>query len=230
MFRKRKRKLKDYSDNEYLIDRQRMVEDHLRRRDIYDRRVLEAMGAVPRHYFVPENHRHLSYVDGPLPIGCGQTISQPYIVALMTQMLMLKGAETVLEVGTGSGYQAAILGQLAHQVYTIERHSSLAKQAESVLLKLGYNNVHVQVGDGSQGWAEYAPYQAIIVTAAAPQTPQVLLDQLDEGGRMVIPVGGASFQYLQRWERKEDKFVNEELTPVAFVPLRGKWGWKDEGW
>lgn len=207
-----------------------MVEDHLRKRDIYDRRVLEAMLAVPRHYFVPIDHRHLAYVDGPLPIGCGQTISQPYIVALMSQMLMLKGGENVLEVGTGSGYQAAILGYLARQVYTIERHSSLAKQAESIVQKLGYHNVHVMVGDGSQGWAENAPYQAIIVTAAAPKAPQVLLDQLDRDGRMVIPVGGASYQYLQRWQRQGDTFVSEELTPVAFVPLRGKWGWKDEGW
>lgn len=212
------------------MDRQRMVEDHLRKRDIYDRRVLEAMAAVPRHIFVPEDHRHLAYVDGPLPIGCGQTISQPYIVALMTQMLMLKGGENVLEVGTGSGYQAAILGYLARQVYTIERHPSLAKQAESILQTLGYHNVHVFVGDGSLGWAENAPYQAIIVTAAAPQAPQVLLDQLDRDGRLVIPVGGPSYQLLERWQRQGDKFEREEMTPVAFVPLRGKWGWKDEGW
>lgn len=230
MFRKRKRKLKEYSDDEYMVDRQRMVDDHLRRRDIHDRRVLEAMIAVPRHSFVPEDHRHLSYVDGPLPIGCGQTISQPYIVALMTQMLMLKGGEKVLEVGTGSGYQAAILGQIAKDVYTIERHPNLAKRAESILQKLGYDNVHVMVGDGSLGLPEHAPYQAIIVTAAAPHAPQVLLDQLDQNGRMVIPVGGTSFQFLQRWERRGEAFVSEELTPVAFVPLRGKWGWKDEGW
>lgn len=230
MFRKRKRKLKEYSDDEYMVDRQRMVDDHLRRRDIHDRRVLEAMFTVPRHSFVPEDHRHLSYVDGPLPIGCGQTISQPYIVALMTQMLMLQGGEKVLEVGTGSGSQAAILGQIAKDVYTIERHPNLAKRAESILQKLGYDNVHVMVGDGSLGLPEYAPYQAIIVTAAAPHAPQVLLDQLDQNGRMVIPVGGASFQFLQRWERRGEAFVSEELTPVAFVPLRGKWGWKDEGW
>ncbi len=230
MFRKRKRKVKEYSDNEYLVERQHMVEDHLRRRDIHDRRVLEAMVVVPRHCFVPEEHRHMAYVDGPLPIGCGQTISQPYIVALMTQMLALKGGENILEVGTGSGYQAAILGYLARQVYTIERHPSLAKQAETVLQALGYHNVHVLVGDGSQGLAEKGPYQAIIVTAAAPKAPQALLDQLDRDGRLVIPVGGPSYQFLERWQRQGDAFVSEELTPVAFVPLRGKWGWKDEGW
>jgi protein-L-isoaspartate(D-aspartate) O-methyltransferase len=230
MFRKRKHKVEEYTNDEYLVERQRMVEDHLRKRDIHDRRVLEAMVAIPRHYFVPEEHRHLAYVDGPLPIGCGQTISQPYIVALMTQMVALKGDENVLEVGTGSGYQAAILGYLAGQVYTIERHPSLAKQAESVLKTLGYHNVHVLVGDGSLGWPENAPYQAIIVTAAAPKAPQVLLDQLDRDGRLVIPVGGPSYQFLERWRRQGDEFVSEELTPVAFVPLRGKWGWKDEGW
>lgn len=230
MFRKRKRKLNAFTDGEYQIDWQRMVEDHLRRRDIRDPRVLEAMSTVPRHCFVPEEHRHLAYVDGPLPIGCGQTISQPYIVALMTQMLALKGSENVLEVGTGSGYQAAILGRLARQVYTIERHASLARQAESTLHSLGYQNVHVVVGDGSEGLPEKAPFQAIIVTAAAPKVPQALLDQLDQGGRLVIPVGGPSYQFLERWHRQGDQFVSEELTPVAFVPLRGKWGWKDEGW
>ncbi|MBN1537562.1 MAG: protein-L-isoaspartate(D-aspartate) O-methyltransferase [Anaerolineales bacterium] len=230
MFRKKKRKLKDFSDGDYFIEQQRMVEDHLRRRDIVDRRVLDAMLAVPRHCFVPEDHRHLAYVDGPLPIGCGQTISQPYIVALMTQMLALKGNENVLEVGTGSGYQAAILGYLARQVYTIERHASLAKHAETILQTLGYNNVHVLVGDGSLGWVENAPYQAILVTAAAPKAPQVLLDQLAPDGRLVIPVGGASYQFLERWYRQGDQFDKEELTPVAFVPLRGKWGWRDEGW
>jgi protein-L-isoaspartate(D-aspartate) O-methyltransferase len=230
MFRKRKRKMENYPNDEYLVERQRMVDDHLRQRDIHDRRVLEAMATVPRHCFVPEEHRHLAYVDGPLPIGCGQTISQPYIVALMTQMLALKGGENVLEVGTGSGYQAAILGTIAQKVTTIERHASLAKQAESVLQTLGYQNVHVLVGDGSLGWAENAPYQAIIVTAAAPKAPQVLLDQLDRDGRLVIPVGGPSYQFLERWRREGDTFVSEELTPVAFVPLRGKWGWKDERW
>lgn len=230
MFRKRKRKLNELTDSEYQVEWQRMIEDHLRRRDIRDPRVLEAMSAVPRHRFVSEEHRHLAYVDGPLPIGCGQTISQPYIVALMTQMLNLKGGENVLEVGTGSGYQAAILGQLARQVYTIERHASLAQQAESVLQSLGYQNVHVVVGDGSLGLPDKAPFQAIIVTAAAPKVPQALLDQLDQDGRLVIPVGGPSYQLLERWYRQGDQFVSEELTPVAFVPLRGKWGWKNEGW
>ncbi|GAB4478019.1 MAG: protein-L-isoaspartate(D-aspartate) O-methyltransferase [Anaerolineales bacterium] len=211
-------------------ERVRMVEEQLRRRGIHAPRLLEAMLKVPRHRFVPVEHRHLAYVDGPLPIGVGQTISQPYIVALMTQLLLLEGDEKVLEIGTGSGYQAAILGELAREVHTIERHVELAKRAKQVLQELGYQNIHVHIGDGSLGLAEFAPYQAIIVTAAAPKPPPALLEQLDEGGRLVIPVGGQWGQMLERWTRRGPRYEQEEFVPVAFVPLRGEAGWKDERW
>ncbi len=212
----------------YEIERQRMVEEQLLSRDVRDRRVLRAMRAVPRHLFVPHEYRHLAYTDGPLPIGCGQTISQPYIVALMTQLLRLRGDENVLEVGTGSGYQAAILAHLARQVHTIERYPDLAEQASSVLKSLGITNVQVHIGDGSLGLPEYAPFQAIIVTAAAPQVPQTLLDQLADGGRLVIPVGGKMSQFLERWRRRGSRFDQEILAPVAFVPLRGRYGWEND--
>jgi protein-L-isoaspartate(D-aspartate) O-methyltransferase len=185
---------------------------------------------VPRHRFVPAEHRHLAYVDGPLPIGSGQTISQPYIVALMTQLLLLTGEEKVLEVGTGSGYQAAILAELAREVHTMERHSELAERAQSILQELGYQNISVHMGDGSLGLAEFAPYQAIIVTAAAPKPPPALLEQLDEGGRLVIPVGGQWGQMLERWTRRGGRYEHEEFVPVAFVPLRGEAGWREDRW
>jgi len=207
-----------------------MVEEQLMERDIRDQRVLEAMKTVPRHLFVPPEHRHLAYADGPLPIGGGQTISQPYIVALMTQMLRLVGDENVLEIGTGSGYQAAILAHLAREVHTIERHAHLAENAAGVLKELGLADVFVHVGDGSQGLPEFSPYQAILVTAAAPEAPQTMLDQLDDGGRLVIPVGGQTGQYLQRWQRHGAGFTQEVLVPVAFVPLRGQSGWKEDKW
>jgi protein-L-isoaspartate(D-aspartate) O-methyltransferase len=222
-----KSKLKDKA---FALERQLMVAQQIQARDVNDRRVLEAMRNVPRHRFVPiENLAH-AYMDGPLPIGCGQTISQPYIVALMTQMLWLQGDETVLEIGTGSGYQAAILASLVPKVITIERFPELAKRAEKVLKELRVTNVEVHVGDGSLGWQEQAPYQAIMVTAAAPITPKSLLNQLDDHGRLVIPVGEQWAQYLERWTRKGTEFNREVLTPVAFVPLRGEEGWKDESW
>jgi protein-L-isoaspartate(D-aspartate) O-methyltransferase len=214
----------------YARERQRMVKEQLVERSLRDERVLEAMGAVPRHCFVPPEYRHMAYSDGPLPIGSGQTISQPYIVALMTQLLRLKGDENVLEVGTGSGYQAAVLAYLARQVHTIERHAELAEQATGVLLGLGLSNVFVHIGDGSLGLPEFAPFQAIMVTAAAPEVPKTLLDQLDEGGRLVVPVGGRMNQFLERWERHGAKFEQDVLVPVAFVPLRGQHGWKEDFW
>jgi protein-L-isoaspartate(D-aspartate) O-methyltransferase len=217
-------------DPQILADRQRMVEEQLERRDIYDPRVIAAMRSVPRQVFIPEEHRHLAYADGPLPIGDGQTISQPYIVALMTQLLKLEGHEKVLEVGTGSGYQAAILGFLAREIHSIERHPLLAEHARGVLYELEILNVHVHVGDGSTGLPEFAPYQAIMVTAAAPRVPQSLFDQLAQGGRLVIPVGGQWGQDLERWRRRGERFNREVLAPVAFVPLRGKEGWKEERW
>jgi protein-L-isoaspartate(D-aspartate) O-methyltransferase len=165
-----------------------------------------------------------------LPIGRGQTISQPYIVALMTELLRLQGNEIVLEVGTGSGYQAALLAYLARQVHTIERHASLAEKAETVLNQLKLTNIVVHIGDGSLGLPEYAPFQAIMVTAAAPRVPQPLFDQLADGGRLVLPEGGAGGQILDRWTRHGNKSTQEHIAPVAFVPLRGQHGWKENHW
>ena len=217
-------------DINYLARRKRMIDEQLRDRDIFDERVLYAINMVPRHRFVLPEHRSRAYADGPLPIGEGQTISQPYIVALMTQMLELRGGENVLEIGTGSGYQAAILAYLAGEVHTIERHEQLAKRASQILEKLGLTNVHVHIGDGSLGWPENAPYQAIIVTAAAPRAPQALLDQLADGGRMVVPVGSLGAQYLELWHRQGSAYTHKTGVPVAFVTLRGKYGWQEEGW
>jgi protein-L-isoaspartate(D-aspartate) O-methyltransferase len=204
-----------------------MVKSQLACRGIRDKRVLDAMCQVPRHLFIPEDMRGLAYCDGPLPIGHGQTISQPYIVALMTELLELTGQERVLEIGTGSGYQAAILSHLVHQVYSIERHAVLAQQAEKVLAQLGYDNVVVRVGDGTLGWPEHSPYEAIIVTAAAPDVPQPLIDQLADGGRLVAPVGSRWSQALVKMKRQGDLLVKEHLTAVAFVPLVGKHSWRE---
>lgn len=212
----------------YAAERQRMVDEQIAGRDIRDKGVLRAMLSVPRHLFVPEEHRRLAYRDGPLPIGGGQTISQPYIVALMTQLLELRGDEKVLEIGTGSGYQAAILSELAREVHSIERDPRLAEGAAKVLAVLNKVNVTVHTGDGSLGLPEYAPYQAILVTAAAPQVPPVILEQLAEGGRLVLPIGGRMEQYLEKWQRCGDEFIQDVLVPVAFVPLRGKYGWEGD--
>jgi len=211
----------------YTQQRLRMVREQIMARGIRDPRVLEAMRQVPRHSFIPREFEDLAYRDGPLPIGQGQTISQPYIVALMSEMMELQGDETVLEVGTGSGYQAAVLAQLAKTVHTIERHTPLAEQAEQVLQELGVCNVTVHVGDGTLGLPRYAPYQAIMVTAASPAVPQPLLEQLVDGGRLVIPVGSHGSQILERWSRQGTAYNEEKILPVAFVPLRGKHGWKD---
>lgn len=217
-------------DREFRLERQRMVEDQFISRDIKDMRVLDAMRRVPRHLFVPEEHRHLAYRDCPLPIGHGQTISQPYIVALMTQMLGLQGDESVLEIGTGSGYQAAVLSLVARDVYTIERHESLAQQALACIIALDIKNVNIHVGDGTRGWPENAPYDAIIATAAAPRVPKPLLNQLADGGRLVIPVGGRMGQYLETWSREGEDFSHDKTVAVAFVPLLGEFGWKDDSW
>ncbi len=212
-------------ENYYVTERERMVTDQLICRNIYDERLLEAMRTVPRHMFVPQEYRHSAYADGPLPIGNRQTISQPYIVALMTQLLLLQGNERVLEVGTGSGYQAAILGTLASEVHTIERHAALSQRAGEVLTGLNFANVHLHVGDGSGGLPEFAPYDAIIITAAAPEVPRVILEQLNDSGRLVIPVGTWSGQSLERWRRQGSEYTSELLIPVAFVPLLGQYGW-----
>jgi len=211
-------------------EREKMVANQLSWRGIRNPRVLAAMRSVPRHCFVPEDYRNLAYTDGPLPIGQGQTISQPYIVALMSESLRLQGDEKVLEVGTGSGYQAAVLAALAREVHTIERHESLAENARQVLEKLGLSNVHVHIGDGSKGLPDQAPFQAIMVTASAPSVPQPLLEQLDDGGRLILPVGSRGGQVLELWERHGPRFEHESVLPVAFVLLRGAHGWKEDPW
>jgi protein-L-isoaspartate(D-aspartate) O-methyltransferase len=207
--------------------RQRMVDEQLRGRGIRDLRVLEAMRTIPRHLFVFPEYAEHAYADCPVPIGNEQTISQPYIVALMTQLLSLQGGEKVLEVGTGSGYQAAILAYLAGEVYTVERISQLSHRAETTIRRLGLENVHFHIGDGSSGLAQYAPYDRIIVTAAAPQVPGPLLEQLVDQGLLVIPVGGRGNQTLQRLTRKGQDFESEAIVPVAFVPLKGDFGWEE---
>jgi protein-L-isoaspartate(D-aspartate) O-methyltransferase len=206
--------------------RERMVEEQLAGRDIIDRRVLDAMRAVPRDAFVPSDVEHLAYADAPLPIGFRQTISQPYIVALMVQLACLKGEETVLEVGTGSGYQAAVLARVARQVYSVEYIPELAQGARQVLERLGVKNVEVITGDGSRGLPEHAPYDAILVAAAAPRAPEPLKEQLSEGGFLVLPVGGREGQILERWRRGAERTSRERITGVAFVPLCGELGWE----
>lgn len=208
--------------------RQRMVETQLKARGIRDKRVLEVMARVPRHLFVREEDRNLAYSDSPLPIGYGQTISQPYIVARMTELLELRGHEKVLEIGTGSGYQAAVLGMLVQEVHTVERIPELAEQARRRLEALCLSNVHVHVGDGTLGWPEAAPYDAILVTAAAARVPPPLLAQLKDGGRLVAPVGEWGLQILERWTREGDRFRRERFEPVAFVPLVGRYGLQEE--
>ncbi|MDH5174230.1 MAG: protein-L-isoaspartate(D-aspartate) O-methyltransferase [Elusimicrobiota bacterium] len=210
----------DYKDPENK--RKAMVVEQIKERGISDRRVLEVMEKVPRHVFVPERYRDFAYDDSPLPIGEAQTISQPYIVALMTECLHLEGEEKVLEVGTGSGYQAAILCELAKEVYTIEILETLAERAEELLRKLGYKNVKVKCGDGYLGWKEYAPFDGIIVTCAPDHIPQPLIDQLAEGGRIVIPVGEARFpQVLKLLEKREGEITVRNVVPVRFVPMTG---------
>lgn len=211
---------------DYTRLRHRMVEEQLARRGIVNKRVLDAMREVPRHLFVAPQLRHLAYHDGPLPIGGGQTISQPYIVALMTQLLTLHGDESVLEVGVGSGYQTAILSLLARQVIGLERVAALAGQAAEVLDSLGYEDVTIHVGDGSQGLLDQAPFDAILVAAASPSVPAPLQSQLADGGRLVIPVDDGMGQMLERIERKGGALHVEPLVPVRFVPLVGKHGFE----
>lgn len=207
-----------------------MVSEQIKRRGIYDPRLLEVFRKVPRHLFVHPLDAGEAYNDYPLQIGSGQTISQPYIVAYMTDLLDLKGTENVLEVGTGSGYQAAILSYLAKTVHTIERMPDLAEHAQKILEDLGINNVFFHTGDGSNGWVDAAPYDGILVTAAAPSAPQLLLDQLTKRGRLVIPVGGRHNQDLQLWKKQDGQSTCEVRMAVTFVPLRGTYGWKESDW
>jgi protein-L-isoaspartate(D-aspartate) O-methyltransferase len=213
---------------DYATARARMVKEQVERRGIADVRVLEAMRKVPRHLFVDPVLAGRAYDDSPLPIGEGQTISQPYMVAVMTAALALQGGEKVLEIGTGSGYQAAVLAELASQVYSIERIPALADRAQKTLSRLGYDNVTVRVGDGSLGWLEAAPFGAIVVTAGAPSVPPPLVEQLQVGGRLVIPVGSPQAQTLRRVVRKEEGIEQEELVGCIFVRLVGEHGWQGE--
>jgi len=212
----------------YAIARERMVREQIETRGIKDPRVLAVMRKIPRHLFVDKALWSQAYNDYPLPIGEGQTISQPYIVALMTASLELKGTEKVLEIGTGSGYQTAILAELAQSVFTLERSRTLMERAKSTLDHLGYFNVAYKVGDGTIGWPELAPFQAIIVTAAAPDVPFPYIEQLDKGGRLVIPVGDRSGQMLYKITKLTDGTLQKEgLCGCRFVPLIGVYGWPE---
>ena len=212
------------AEEPFAAARQRMVRDQLTgpARDITNARVLAAMGKVPRHEFVPERLRAQAYGDCPLPIGHGQTISQPYIVAFMTERLELKPNERVLEIGTGSGYQAAVLGELGAQVYTIEIIEDLARRAAADLQRLGYTNVHVRAGDGFRGWPEAAPFDAIIVTCAPEKVPRPLIDQLKDGGRMILPLGPLGSQELVVLRKQAGQVEQREVLPVRFVPMTGQ--------
>ena len=214
---------------EATLERDRMVAEHIAARGLDDPLVLDAMRAVAREDFVPAEERDLAYEDGPLPIGHGQTISQPYIVAVMTAAARVRPGDRVLEIGTGSGYGAAVLSKVAAEVYTVERIEALTESAKDRLAALGYDNVHVRCGDGTLGWPEHAPYDAIVVTAGGPTVPPALLAQLKPGGRLVMPLG--SNQRLQRLVRLTrtgpESYAQAELEPVAFVPLIGEQGWPE---
>jgi protein-L-isoaspartate(D-aspartate) O-methyltransferase len=212
----------------WATPRREMVEEQIRERGVHQPEVLRAMEAVPRHLFVPGDNRDQAYGDAPLSIGWGQTISQPYVVALMTELLDLDRNDKVLEIGTGSGYHAAVLSKVAGEVYTIEIIEQLGRQAKGTLQQLGYRNVHVRVGDGYKGWPEEAPFDAIILTAAPPKIPQPLLDQLKVGGRMVVPVG-AFLQDLQLITKTAGGLEKRTVAPVRFVPMTGEVQKKNPG-
>ncbi len=199
-----------------------MVKAQIAARGVTDEQVLTAMNEVPRHEFVPEDARPYAYQDSPQPIGHGQTISQPYIVAFMTEKLAPRKTDRVLEIGTGSGYQAAVLSSLVQDVYSIEIIDELADKAARTLARLGYQNVHVRSGDGFRGWPEHAPFDAVIVTCAPDEIPEPLIDQLKDGGRMVIPVGDATSQTLYVFEKRSGKLEQKEVLPVRFVPMTGE--------
>jgi len=216
------------SDTEYRGRRQLMVRTQLIPRGISDERVLDAMMRVPRHLFVDSAMRHRAYDDSALPIGEGQTISQPYMVAVMTELLKLLGTEKVLEIGTGSGYQAAVLAHLAAEVYTIERKPLIADRAAKTLKSLSYDNIHVKTGDGTLGWPGASPFDGIIITAAAPEIPPPLISQLSAKGVLVMPVGSRFSQQLLKVRKTSEGLVEERHTPCVFVPLIGAHGWKEE--
>ncbi|HEY3303497.1 MAG TPA: protein-L-isoaspartate(D-aspartate) O-methyltransferase [Candidatus Binatia bacterium] len=211
----------------YNRAREKMVQEQVIARGIKDPRVIEAMRKVPREYFVESALASRAYDDGPLPIGAKQTISQPYIVGLMTEAAELKGPEKVLEIGTGSGYQSAVLAEMAANVFSVEKIRSLSIRARAILDELGYYNVATHVGDGTIGWSDHAPYDAILVTAGSPGAPRPLVEQLAIGGRLVIPLGDEQSQVLKRIRRTEAGLVEEELGECRFVKLWGKYGWAD---
>lgn len=212
----------------FSIARRRMVEEQVIARGIADQRVIDAMFKVPRHKFVEQALEGKAYQDAPLPIGEKQTISQPYMVAVMSEALALTGSETVLEVGTGSGYQAAVLALLADRVFSLERIPSLARRARKVLDECGFSKVNIRLADGTQGWQEMAPFDAILVTAGAPEVPQHYLDQLALGGRLIIPVGDRESQLLLRVTRTGEKdYIEEQMLGCRFVPLIGNHGWQE---
>lgn len=218
---------RDGMETDYRLARENMIRTQLIPRGIRDPGVIRAMGKIPRERFVPEHMKLFSYNDSPLSIGEDQTISQPYIVALMTEALDLEGDEKTLEIGTGSGYQAAILGDLSGAVYTVERIKPLQDNARKILKELGYTNIYFKVFDGTLGWMENAPFDAIIVTAAAPDVPEPLTDQLGEGGRLVLPVGSRISQELIKITKRKGRLHEESLGGVRFVSLIGKYGWKE---
>jgi len=205
--------------------RERMVQHQLVERKIMDERILVAMRKVERHVFVAKKYWNKAYDDSPLSIECSQTISQPYMVALMTELLELKGSEKVLEIGTGSGYQTAILAELTEKVYSIERHVALAVQTKTILDELGYKNIKIRMGNGTLGWPEKAPFDAILVAAGAPDVPDELIEQLRDQGKLVIPVGSGHQQDLLLISKKGDSYLSKSICGCVFVPLIGKKGW-----
>ncbi len=209
----------------YEVARRRMVSDQLASKGIASKDVLHVMGELPRHLFVEHAMESQAYLDRPLPLGLGQTISQPFIVAKMTETLQLTGTEKVLEIGTGSGYQAAVLAGLAKEVYSVERLSDLSIRARKVLYRLGYKNIKLRIGDGTLGWKENAPYDRIIVTAGGPKIPESLLHQLVDGGTMIIPVGHEDIQCLEVIQRIGNRFEQKRAIPCRFVKLKGQHGW-----
>ena len=213
---------------DYQRQRNLMVDTQIISRGVNDARVIAAMRKVPRHLFMDESSWYKAYDDMALPVGEGQTISQPYMVAVMTELLSLGGDEKVLEIGTGSGYQAAVLAELSRELYTIERIQSLSDRAREVIAELGYSNIHMKVGDGTLGWPEAAPFDRILITAAAPSVPEPLVNQLSEGGILVAPVGDRFSQQLVRLLKQKGNLLKEYQTPCVFVPLVGEHGWKTD--
>jgi protein-L-isoaspartate(D-aspartate) O-methyltransferase len=211
----------------YEKERSRMVDEQIAGRGVKDERVLAVMRKISRHEFLPEGIRGMAYNDSALPLGEGQTMSQPYMVALMTELLGLTGTERVLEIGTGSGYQAAVLAELCQKVYTVERIKTIADKARTTLDRLGYKSVAIKVYDGTYGWKEMAPFDAIIVTAGSPDIPAPLVEQLKEGGRLVIPVGDRYGQQLIKVVKTAEGMITERSIPCVFVPLIGNHGWKE---